>query len=91
MVSLGHADPGPKCENLPREIVKPAFAELCRSLGIEPGQTWVLEVSGEGILQFTRPMTEAELAKFLSPKKARSSRRNPSRKAKKPRRERASV
>ena len=67
MVSLGHANPGPKCENLPRDIVKPQFAELCRSLGIEPGDTWVLEVSDEGIAQFTRPLTEAERAKFLGP------------------------
>jgi len=76
MVSLGHADPGPKCENLPRQIVKPAFAELCRSLGIEPGKTWVLEVSAEGILQFTRPMTDAEKTKFLSPKTTRLKKAN---------------
>jgi hypothetical protein len=48
-------------------MVKPEFMELCRSLGIEPGDTWVLEVSQEGVLQFTRPLTEAEKEKFVKP------------------------
>jgi hypothetical protein len=67
MASLGHADPGPSCHNLPRDLVRSEFAVLCRSLGIEPGDTWVLEVSQEGVLQFTRPLTEAEKAKFVKP------------------------
>jgi hypothetical protein len=66
MAGLGHADPGPRCDNLSPEIKKEAFAELCRSLGIEPGDTWVLEISHEGVLQFTRPLTEAEKAMCLA-------------------------
>ena len=68
MASLGHADPGPQCKNLPREVVKPELSGLCRELGIEPGDTWTLEVSQEGVLQFTRPLTEAEKAKYLKPR-----------------------
>jgi hypothetical protein len=67
MAGRGHADPGPRCDNLPVETKKAAFAELCRALGIEPGPTWVLEISHEGILQFTRPLTETERAQYLKP------------------------
>ena len=67
MAGLGHAEPGPSCRNLPRDVVKAEFVGLCRSLGIEPGDTWVLEVSQEGVLQFTRPLTDGEMAKFVKP------------------------
>jgi len=66
MAGLGHADPGPRCDNLPPDVKKSAFAELCRALGIEPGATWVLEISHEGILQFTRPLTEDEKSKYIA-------------------------
>ena len=68
MASLGYADPGPSCQNIERELVKSEFSGLCRSLGIEPGDTWVLEVSDEGVLQFTRPLSEAEKARLLTRK-----------------------
>lgn len=73
MVSLGHETPGPCAADLPRSIVKPQFAELCRRLGIEPGNTWVLEVSQEGILQFTRPLTETEKSRYLAQRLAAGS------------------
>jgi hypothetical protein len=65
MTGLGHADPGPSCDYLPAGVKKRAFAQVCRELGIEPGKTWVLEVSHEGVLQFTRPLTPKEKAWFL--------------------------
>lgn len=80
MASLGHESPGPCAADLPRVLVKPQFSELCRSLGIEPGKTWVLEVSNEGILQFTRPLTEAERSRYVPESK---SRREPSSKPRK--------
>lgn len=64
MKGIGY-DPGPKCQNLSRELVKSEFDGLCREFGIEPGGTWVLEVNQEGILQFTRPLNDAERAKYL--------------------------
>jgi hypothetical protein len=65
MAGRGHADPGPRGDNLPAAVKRRGFVELCRTLGIEPGRTWVLEISHEGILQFTRPLTEVEKRKLV--------------------------
>jgi hypothetical protein len=67
MTGLGHADPGPGCANLTPDLRQENSRALCRALGIEPGDTWVLEVSHEGVLQFTRPLTEAERSRLLRP------------------------
>jgi hypothetical protein len=75
MAGLGHEEPGPRGDNLPPGIKKAAFAELCRTLGIEPGPTWVLEISDEGVLQFTRPLTDAEKTKLLPVASTRGGRR----------------
>jgi hypothetical protein len=80
MTGLGHDDAGPRCDNLPPAIKRDGFVSLCRSLGIEPGRTWVLEISHEGILQFTRPLTDAEKATCFESvgKRTKSSRRKSS-------------
>jgi hypothetical protein len=65
MTGLGHEGAGPRCDNLPPAVKREGFVNLCRSLGIEPGTTWVLEISHEGVLQFTRPLTDAEKSTCL--------------------------
>ena len=68
-VARSGRDPGfgPACSFITPEEKGAAMDALLEELGIRGGSTWILEVNDEGMLQFTRPMTEDEKGKWFTP------------------------